>query len=275
MHDPSLSCGVGSHPPGVGHFRGRGWARREAATAAGIWPGPVSRYARAVGARVRLGRARAPTSALDVGVTLLIRSTPCPTGRPRPIVGFLSRLIPWHCGAHQTPQTFRFRRSVDDGSTPCTHAFRWHYNTTYTYRLISMRMHACDVQHTSPCDLSPPLRLGIWEQYVNLGKEMYGDEDERENCNDGCLDKRACRARDPHTRGDKGEASMQGKARLSGYIGPLDLSRLSVAKSKREKDIHTHTEREREGEQTVWIHGPNLTGSALCRMHTHMNMMYK
>lgn len=56
-------------------------------------------------------------------------------------------------------------------------------------------------------------------------------------------------------------------ARQPGYIGPLDLSRLSVAKSRREKD--------REGRQTVWIHGPNLTGSALCRMHTHMNMMYK
>jgi hypothetical protein len=46
VHEPSLSCGAN-----------RGG--REASTAAGIWSGPVSRYARAVGARVRRGRARA------------------------------------------------------------------------------------------------------------------------------------------------------------------------------------------------------------------------
>lgn len=96
---------------------------------------------------------------------------------------------------------------------------------------------------------------------------MYGDEDKRENCNDGCLDKRACRARAPTRERGGTKARRPCKARQPGYIGPLVLSRLSVAKSRREKD--------REGRQTVWIHGPNLTGSALCRMHTHMNMMYK
>ena len=46
VHEPSLSCGVGIHPIRETLLAIRGGRARGLATAAGIWSGPLSRYAR-------------------------------------------------------------------------------------------------------------------------------------------------------------------------------------------------------------------------------------
>jgi hypothetical protein len=92
---------------------------------------------------------------------------------------------------------------------------------------------------------------------------MYGDEDERENCNDGCLDKRACRARAPHTRGDKGEASMQGSQGTSGLLSSRVCLLLKANGRK------TYTQRERGGANSMDTRPKSHSIGALQNAHTH------